>query len=156
MKDEAGAPARRSALAGLARVVLAGLVAAALTWQIARGWPAPPVERATLASVAFIPLWAGLALALLAGGRRSRRGGARRRLFALHRRLGGALVLVAVIVFGSGVGAVLDRSLARWQVEHAPVRDVPALSEQRLDAVLAAVLADHPALTHGELALHPA
>src|SRR5690606_16859367 len=135
---------------------VAGLGAAALTWLLAGEGPGPAVERATLASVAFVPLWTGLALALLAWQRRARPGTGRRRLFALHRGLGGALALVAVLVFGSGVGAVLDRALTGWQVEHAAAGEVPAVAEQPLDAVLAELLARHPELERGELSLHPA
>lgn len=145
---------RLTALGGVARVALAGALAAGLTWMLARAWPGPPVERATLASVAFVPLCTGLALAALAWRRRP--GTARRRLFALHRGLGGALAVLAIVVFGSGVGAVLDRSLSRWQVEHGAAREVPGLPAQPLDAVLAQLLARHPALRHGEFALHPA
>ncbi len=137
-------------------MALAGALTAGLTWQLARVWPGPPVERATVASVAFVPLWTGLGLAALAWRRRARPGSARRQLFALHRGLGGALAVAAIVVFGSGVGAVLDRSLARWQVEHVAAQEVPALHEQRLDAVLAQLLARHPELREGEFALHPA
>ena len=146
----------RAGLLGVGQVALAGAVAAGLTWQIARGWPAPPVERATIASVAFVPLWTVLALALLAWRRRARPGAARRQLFALHRGLGGALAALAIVVFGSGIGAVLDRSLTRWQLEHGQAQEVPALREQPLDAVLGELLALHPELRDGELALHPA
>lgn len=146
---------RLTGVVGGLQVALAGVLAAALTWQLARVWPGPPVERATLASLAFVPLWAALALALLALGR-ARPGAARRRLFALHRGLGGAIALAAMLVFGSGVGAVIDRASTRWQVEHAATGEVPTLHAQPLDEVLATVLVGHPELIHGELALHPA
>jgi hypothetical protein len=136
-------------------VVLAGIAAGALTWLIACAWPDAPAERATIASVAFIPLWTVLALALVAVRRRAPAGSERRRLFAVHRGLGGALALAAMVVFGSGVGAVADRALARWQVALAPV-EAPPLAEQPLDAVLADLLAARPELVRGELAIHPA
>lgn len=149
------APRRPGARRQFALVVLAGVAAVLLTWLIARAWPAPPVERATIASVAFIPLWTGLALWLVAWRPRAQPGSQRRRLFALHRGLGGALALVAMLVFGSGVGAVVDRALARWQVAHASA-EVPPISQQPLDQVLAATLAKNPPLVRSELAIHPA
>ncbi len=146
---------KRAALVGAGQIALAGVLAAALTWLLASAWPAAPVEQATIASVAFIPLWSGVALVLLAWRWRARGGAGRRKLFALHRGLGGALTLAAMLVFGSGVGAVLDRSLTRWQARDAQ-REPPALPEQPLDAVLDTVLAQHPELVQGELAMHPA
>ena len=147
---------RGSALVGAALVIAAGLLAGALTWQLARAWPGPAVERATLASVAFVPVWTLLARGLLAWRRRARPGTARRQLFALHRGLGGALAVAAVLVFGSGVGAVIDRALMRWQVEHEAFAAAPELRDLPLDEVLDAVLVDHPELVRSELALHPA
>jgi hypothetical protein len=138
-------------------IAAAGVLAALITWLFARSWDAPPVERATLASVAFVPLWSGLALAGLIWNRRARPGHARRSLFALHRQLGGALAVVAMLLFGSGVAAVLDRSLASWQVrpEAAHVEVLPA-SEQALDQAIAELLRVHPELGQADLALHPA
>ncbi|WAS92081.1 PepSY-associated TM helix domain-containing protein [Nannocystis punicea] len=150
------APRKSGAPAQFGLVVLAGVGAVALTWLVARAWPDLPVERATVASVAFIPIWTLLALALLTWRRRAAPGSGRRRLFAVHRGLGGALALVAMLIFGSGVGAVLDRALARWQVVHAPAADVPPVTEQPLDAVLSGLLAAHPDLVRSELSLHPA
>ncbi|HLT36576.1 MAG TPA: hypothetical protein VK034_09825, partial [Enhygromyxa sp.] len=135
-------------------IALAGVIACAITWWIARSWPAPPVERATLASVALVPLWSGLALAGLCVRRGARPGHARRSLFALHRRLGGALAVVAMLVFGSGVAAVLDRALASWQLRADQLREPPPPSEQALDEALAELLRLHPELGQGELALH--
>lgn len=136
-------------------IALAGVLACVLAWLLARSWPAPPVERATLASVAFVPLWSGLALAGLAWSRRARPGHARRSLFALHRRMGGGLAVVAMLLFGSGVGAVLDRALASWQVRAEPTEVAPA-SEQALDQALAELLRLHPELGQADIALHPA
>lgn len=138
-------------------ITAAGVLAAVITWLFAREWQAPPVERATLASVAFVPLWSGLALAGLSWSARARPGHARRSLFALHRQLGGALVVVAMIVFGSGVGAVLDRSLTSWQVR-SPTNEVEVVpaSEQALDQARAELLRLHPELGEGDVALHPA
>lgn len=144
---------RFRALRLIGLVALAGVLASLATWAIARAWPALPVERATLASVAFIPVWTALALLLIAW--RGRTGSVQRRLFALHRELGGALALAAILVFGSGVGAVLDRATARWQLVHEQV-EVPEVAEQPLDAVLAELLQRQPHLARGEVALHPA
>ncbi|MCY1055053.1 PepSY-associated TM helix domain-containing protein [Nannocystis sp. SCPEA4] len=151
----APAPRRSGARVQVGLVVLAGFAASALTWLIACAWPDAPAERATIASVAFIPLWTVLALAVVAVRRRAPAGSERRRLFAVHRGLGGALALAAMVVFGSGVGAVADRALARWQVALAPV-EAPPLAEQPLDAVLADLLTARPELVRGELAIHPA
>ncbi|MDC0674644.1 PepSY-associated TM helix domain-containing protein [Nannocystis radixulma] len=151
----AAVPRRSGARVQVGLVVLAGFAAGALTWLIACAWPDAPAERATIASVAFIPLWTVLALAVVAVRRRAPAGSERRRLFAVHRGLGGALALAAMVVFGSGVGAVADRALARWQVALAPV-EAPPLAEQPLDAVLADLLTARPELVRGELALHPA
>jgi hypothetical protein len=141
----------------IVRVGAASLLAVLLTWAIAAVWPAPPVERATLASVAFVPILVAILLAVFAWRPRARPGSARRSLFALHRRLGGALVVVAIVVFGSGVGAVLDRSSSTWQLDHAPARESPPpLAEQPLDRVLESLLAEYPHLRRGELAIHPA
>jgi hypothetical protein len=143
----------RAALRQVGLVALAGVLAGLVTWAIARAWPDLPVERATVASVAFVPVWTLLAVLLLAW-----RGGkaVQRRLFALHRELGGVLALAAMLVFGTGVGAVLDRALTGWQVTHGQPVAVPELAEQPLDAVLAELLARHPQLVRGEVALHPA
>lgn len=149
------AAAVRGALRGAGLVALTGALAAALTWAIACAWPDLPVERATVASVAFVPLWVLLAALALAWRPRAPQGALRRRLFALHRDLGGALAVIAVLVFGSGVGAVVDRALGRWQVAHAEL-EAPPLAEQPLDAVLADLLARHPELRKGEVSLHPA
>lgn len=134
-----------------------GVLAGALTWSIAACWAAPPVEGATLASVAFVPIWTALTLGLLARvrGRDAREGAARRRLVALHFELGGALALAAIVVFGSGVGALLDRSLGAWQTTQ-PAREVPSWAEQPLDRVLASLVEDNPHLRRGELSLRPA
>lgn len=142
----------------IVRIGLAAGLAALLTFAIAAWWPAPAVDRATLASVAFVPIWTGLALASgLVSAARSRPGSARRRLVALHRRLGGGLLVVALVVFGSGVGALLDRSLAAWQLGVAsPDASVPALAEQPLDRVLALLLAEQPELAQTEFSLRPA
>lgn len=140
----------------IGRIALAGVVAGVLAWGLARVLPLPPVERATLASLAFVPLWMGFALALLAWpGMRARAGQTRRELVGLHRRVGSVLVVLAVVVFGSGVGALLDHRLEAWQLARADM-PVPALAEQPLDAVLAALLASEPALAEGELSLRPA
>lgn len=140
----------------IARVALAGVLAGALAWLIAWGLPPPPVERATLASLAFVPLWMGFALALLAWpGPTARAGQTRRELVGLHRRVGAALVVLALVVFGSGVGALLDHELEAWQLGRGEA-SVPALAEQPLDAVLASLLAAHPELAEGELSLRPA
>ncbi|PRQ09044.1 PepSY-associated TM helix domain-containing protein [Enhygromyxa salina] len=140
-------------------VIGSGILACIATWLFARLWPGPPVERAMLATLLLVPLWTGLALAGVAGPRWARRGHSRRSLFGLHRRLGAALALVAMVVFGSGVGAVLDRALAGWQVPaaSAELRATPApVSEQALDDALATLLRDHPELSAGQLSLHPA
>lgn len=138
-------------------ITVAGVLAAVITWLFAREWPAAPVERATLASVAFVPLWSGLAIAGLSWSARARPGHARRSLFALHRRLGGALAVLAIITFGSGVGAVLDRSLTSWQVRSASDEvEVAPTSEQALDEALAELLHLHPELGQADIALHPA
>ncbi|PRP92609.1 hypothetical protein ENSA5_47900 [Enhygromyxa salina] len=157
-------------------VVLTGALACLGSWLIARSWPAPAVERATLASLAFVPLWSGLALAGLALLRRApqrrsprsessrdsarsrpaRPGHGRRSLFALHRSLGGTLAVVAILVFGSGVGAVLDRALASWQLRADATQAVAPASDQALDEALAELLRQHPELGAGDLALHPA
>lgn len=149
-------PRKSGARAQFGLVVLAGAAAGLLTWLIARAWPDLPVERATVASVAFIPIWTLLALALVTWRRHAQPGSGRRRLFAIHRGLGGALALAAMLIFGSGVGAVLDRALARWQVVHAAASDVPPVDAQPLDAVLAGLLAAQPALVRSELSIHPA
>ncbi len=140
----------------LGTITLAGLLACVLTYVIAQRWPAPPVERATLASVLFVPLWTGLALAGVAWLRRGRAGHARRSLFALHRQLGGALAVIAMLMFGSGVGAVLDRALASWQLGVAADHRIPPPAEQALDEALAELLRLEPGLGAGALALHPA
>lgn len=150
------APRKLGARAQFGLVVFAGLGAGLLTWALARFWPDSPAERATVASVAFIPIWTLLALALLAWRRRAPAGSGRRGLFAVHRGLGGALALAGVLTFGSGVGAVLDRALARWQVVHAAASDVPPVHEQPLDGVLAGLLEAQPALVRGEISVHPA
>jgi hypothetical protein len=137
-------------------IALAGLLACVGSWLVARSWPAPAVERATLASVLLVPLWSGLAIAGLVWRRRARPGHARRSLFALHRRLGGTLVVIAMLVFGSGVGAVLDRALASWQVRPDAAQTVAPPSEQALDEALAELLRQHPELGAGDVALHPA
>src|SRR5690606_23809434 len=117
----------------------------------------PPVERATIATVLFVPLWSGLALAGLAWKRRARAGHARRSLFSLQRQLGGALVLIAMLLFGSGVGAVLARALASWQVQPGRAHtEVAAAHEQALDAALAELLRLHPELGRGDISLHVA
>lgn len=146
-----------SILVRTAVVAIAGVIAALLTWVLADAWPAPPVERATIATVLFVPLWSGLALAGLAWKRRARAGHARRSLFSLHRQLGGALVLIAMLLFGSGVGAVLDRALASWQVQPGRAHtEVAAAHEQALDAALAELLRLHPELGRGDISLHVA
>ncbi|KIG14480.1 putative iron-regulated membrane protein [Enhygromyxa salina] len=140
-------------------VVASGLLACASTWLFARLWPGPPVERATLAAVLLVPVWTTFALAGVAAYRRARPGHARRQLFALHRRLGAALTLAAMLVFGSGVGAVLDRALAGWQAVPAAgqARALPGpASDQALDAALATLLREHPELSTGQVTLHPA
>jgi uncharacterized iron-regulated membrane protein len=140
----------------IARVALAGVFAGVLAWCLARVLPVPAVERATLASLAFVPLWTGFALALLAWpGMHARAGQTRRELVGLHRRIGTALVVLAVVVLGSGVGALLEHRLETWQLARVDA-PVPALAEQPLDAVLAALLTGEPALAEGELSLRPA
>lgn len=149
-------PPTRDRTRRAAVIALAGAFACLITWVLARSWPAPPVERATLASVAFVPLWSALALAGLSWSRRARPGHARRSLFALHRRLGGALTVAAMLVFGSGVGAVLDRALAGWQLHVGHTDEPMPAREQALDQALAELLRLHPELGHGDLSLHVA
>lgn len=139
---------------GVAIVTAAGVSACVAAWLYARLGPGPAVERATIASVALVPIWTGMALLGRAGA-----GHARRRLFTLHRRLGAALAIVAMLVFGSGVGAVLDRTLTSWQVPDSArsVNDsVEPASEQALDESLATLIRAYPELEQGQVSIHPA
>ncbi|MCA9696652.1 MAG: PepSY domain-containing protein, partial [Myxococcales bacterium] len=138
---------------------LSGALAALASALLARQLPMVPVERATLAALAFVPLWSGLSLVGLVLDRgQHRRGRARRSLVQLHRRLGGAMVLLAMLIFGTGVGAVLDRALAGWQ--RSDLADtfapVPPVEQQALDAAVAELLRRHPELHQGDLMLSPA